>query len=291
MLKWFLKTATTAKGFAQGRASFLRDAYLWSVGMEAKAPGVFTWGKNQFTFGSSFLPTVTDTGAKVGLAQGVGMGAIAGGSALWSAGTVYQGYQEEGLFGAGKALAFDAAVTGALFRSTHAWDPIKRTFIKSGFLARGAGALAGAGIAGGLGGALGSAVPFIGPATGWAGASAGYFVGAHIGSAPIKFAMKHPVALGAAAVAGMGTAALGGAAALGYGTYHVLKAGYIHRRMQERVDTSGDLSAFMTQSAFTMRQRAAHAFRRSQLNARSALGQEANFLHTQKNYFSRYRRY
>ena len=74
------------------------------------------------------------------------------------------------------------------------------------------------------------------------------------------------------------------------GTSTVLKAGYNYRQNQKRIDTAGSLAAFSTQGAYTMRQRAVQAIHKSHLNARSALGQEANFMHMpQKNYNSYYR--
>ena len=81
-------------------------------------------------------------------------------------------------------------------------------------------------------------------------------------------------------------------ATVGFGTYSILKSGYRHGRnirMGNVPHTSGDMSSFFTQNAFTMRSQAVQAMRNSHLNARSALGQEATFMHTNKNYFSTYR--
>lgn len=88
----------------------------------------------------------------------------------------------------------------------------------------------------------------------------------------------------------MGMGMYYGAKAVGYGTYNVLKAGYNHTQMQKSIHTSGDMAAFMTQGAFTMRARAVMAMQKSHMNARSALGQEANYMHMpQRNYMSNYR--
>lgn len=76
-----------------------------------------------------------------------------------------------------------------------------------------------------------------------------------------------------------GTAVVGGAYMAGKGAYSVLKAGYDYRQSQKSIQTSGDLMAFNTQSALTMRSRAVQAMQNSHMNARSALGQEASFLH------------
>lgn len=81
-------------------------------------------------------------------------------------------------------------------------------------------------------------------------------------------------------------------ATVGYGTYSILKSGYRHGRnirLANRPHTAGDTSSFFTQNAFTMRSQAIQAMRNSHMNARSALGQEATFMHTNKNYFSTYR--
>lgn len=100
--------------------------------------------------------------------------------------------------------------------------------------------------------------------------------------------------IGGAMVANMGkilpvAAVVGGAAMVGYGSYSLLKAGYRKRQMSRRIDTAGDTAAFLTQNAMTMRARAVLAIRSSQLNARSALSQEATFMHSNRNYFSTYR--
>lgn len=108
------------------------------------------------------------------------------------------------------------------------------------------------------------------------GAAAGGYVGARIG--------RHT---GKLAVAGM---FMGGAAMVGRGTYQLLKTGYRKAKSSQRIDTSGDIASFYTSNAMTMRSRAVAAIKNSHLNARSALGQEATFLHSQRNYFSPYRR-
>lgn len=83
-----------------------------------------------------------------------------------------------------------------------------------------------------------------------------------------------------------------GAREVARGTYNILKMGYSHRQKQKRLQTDGDMSAFMTQGAFTMRERAVQAIQKSHLNARSALGQEANYMHNpQRSYSSPYRRF
>ena len=117
----------------------------------------------------------------------------------------------------------------------------------------------------------------IGAELGWQ--TAGYpgmFAGAVMGtSAPGWAAMAAMAAVG-------GTAYAGG---------QVLKAGYRHKQSQKMIDTAGDMSSFMTRGAMTMRGRAVQAIHKSHLNARSALGMEAGFMHQPaRNYHSAYRR-
>ena len=122
---------------------------------------------------------------------------------------------------------------------------------------------------------------------GFVGGVIGGFVGGFIGAAPIRFAATHPLIsggllLGGAVAAGIGSVVKGGAA--------VMRAGAEHRRRQRGIDTSGSMASFMTQNAQTMRARAVQAMHKSHLNARSALGQEASFMHMpSRNYHSRYR--
>lgn len=88
--------------------------------------------------------------------------------------------------------------------------------------------------------------------------------------------------------------AAGAVAAGAYGMARVgtsaLKAGYNHAQMQKAIHTSGDMAAFSTSGANTMRQRAVMAIAKSQLNARSALGQEASYMSMpSRSYHSRYK--
>ena len=70
----------------------------------------------------------------------------------------------------------------------------------------------------------------------------------------------------------------------------ILKTGFKNNRTRG-LDFAGDLSAYNTNSAVTMRQRAVQSIHKSHLNARSALGQEASFQHMNRDYFAHYRRF
>jgi hypothetical protein len=127
------------------------------------------------------------------------------------------------------------------------------------------------GIGGGIGSSIGNAI----------GGVPGGIAGGVMGSA----AMGNPYAAAATALAGS-------AALVGYGSYSLLKTGYRHGRnirLGNVPHTGGETASFFTQNAFTMRSKAVQAMRNSHLNARTALGQEATFMHTNKNYFSTYR--
>lgn len=78
--------------------------------------------------------------------------------------------------------------------------------------------------------------------------------------------------------------------AVSMGTYSVMKAGYNHFQAQKAINTDGDMAAFMTQGAFSNRARAVAAIQKSHMNARSALGREASYMHyPQRSYSSPYR--
>lgn len=126
-------------------------------------------------------------------------------------------------------------------------------------------------IASGIGSAIGATI----------GGPVGYVGGAAIGSFGMP-ALAATAAVGLAGLAGV-TAAYTGAR----GSYEVLKAGYNHRqRMLSKIDTAGSTAAFMTRNAYTMRSMAVETIRNSHMNARSALGSEAQYLH-----FSAYKKF
>ena len=70
----------------------------------------------------------------------------------------------------------------------------------------------------------------------------------------------------------------------------ILKTGFQNTRTRG-LDFAGDLSSYNTNSAVTMRQRALQSMHKSHLNARSALGQEASYMHMNRDYFANYRRF
>lgn len=206
---------------------------------------------------------------------------------------LYQGYQEDGISGAYQAGVWDLATNAAVARFAFS-SPGHGGGKGSGLLTRGSklpgtelrtgGTLKYMGryVGAGIGAAIGQEIL----------GTPGAFIGGYIGAAPLaasaKILSSRGGIAGAAAVAGAAGAYWGG-----YGAYHVIKAAgqasYGYSQSLRGINTDGDMSAFMTRGAMTMRERAVQAMHKSHLNSRSALGQEANFLHSNRNYHSRYR--
>jgi hypothetical protein len=200
--------------------------------------------------------------------SGAAMKAFCALTLVGTASNVLMGFQAGGILGALGALNWDLAMNAAV--AYHSLPTAKGAIDKLDKpILRGIGALIGSGIGGSIGGPIGT----------WA--------GAYIGAAPVKFVTKSPGLAAAAAVSVLG---YGATKLVAKGSYEVLKQGFHHAQRKKALETSGDLSAHMTQAAVTMRQRAVSAIQKSHLNARSALGQEASLMHmSQRNYFSKYR--
>ena len=154
---------------------------------------------------------------------------------------------------------------------------------------------------------LGRALPVLGAYTG---ASMGFGAGQAIGEGLGNMLFDGSYGLGlAGGIMGAKLGAMAGAAmtrnipalaisALAVGSSmmiteavgDILKTGFKNNRTRG-LDFAGDLSAYNTNSAVTMRQRAVQSIHKSHLNARSALGQEASFQHMNRDYFAHYRRF
>lgn len=199
------------------------------------------------------------------------------------------GYSENGIEGAKEAAIFDLAVNAGM------WSGVRGaalrthgeagTALTSRMVTRGglrtmlrAGS---AGIGASIGNALGGASGIPGFET------MGTLLGGLAGGAPLRSIARHPLMFAAA-----GAAITGGVAiqTIGRGAAEVIKMSNSHQKMRESIQTDGSLAAFMTEGASTMRSRAVQAIQRSHMNARSALGREANFMHyPSRNYHSNYR--
>jgi len=194
---------------------------------------------------------------------------------------MYQGYQENGFKGLYDAAIYDLAANTALHNvgyQRHSGGAVQKglgalggvTTASTGWFGSGGLSMAGIGAGAYAGATVGQSI------AGTPGAFAGAFIGAK--------AFRSP---GRAAVTAL---ALGGAYAVSKGAYSILKTGYRKGAARRSIDTAGDTASFFTQNAHTMRSRAVQAMHKSHTNARSALGQEASFMHMNRDYFSTYRR-
>lgn len=122
------------------------------------------------------------------------------------------------------------------------------------------------------------------PLLGW---TAGYGIGTLAGGFVAANPELYPAIGGLAVAVGAGYGAYKGMEFAVNSSYGILKAGYQYRKQKmASIETAGSTAAFVAKSAYTMRSRAVQAINKHQLNARSALGQEATLSH-----FNGYRRY
>jgi hypothetical protein len=177
--------------------------------------------------------------------------------------SAYLGYQDNGLSGAFEYVAWDVSTHASVF--AHALKP---------------------GIQGAANGSLINPIGLT---------SIPRFIGAGIGSSVGYQVAGYPGMFLGGYIGGSykGMAVAGGLAAAAGAAYAVgslYTEGGNFRRRQRMLETSGDTSAFMTSGATTMRSRAVSAIQKSHTNARSALGNEAGFMHMpSKNYHSKYK--
>ena len=219
---------------------------------------------------------------------------------------VASGYQEAGMQGALSMAYIDvatmAATSNALFRTTQAG--VVETLGRRGIIGAPIGMIASARTAGyakrgmldkhgnarisrlaGVPGALKNMRVMMGAGIGaMVGSEALGMPGSFIGAYAMGHMARQPFLTGAAVLAGGATYMTAKAGV------NFLKAGYRKERNRRRIDTAGSMASFMTQNAFTSRQRAVSAMQNSHLNARSAMGMEASFMHMNRDYFSQYRR-
>jgi hypothetical protein len=194
------------------------------------------------------------------------------------------GYREDGLSGAFsytlKSIAENAAaekfgyarkLSGVAVGNAEAGGLM---FKHSVMMRGGMAGFLGVNVAANLGGTIGYGV------AGLPGAVAGSFIGAAATTATGMGAVTAGAVLlaaPAAAYAGWKLAQKGG------------EMGRQYQSARRGTNTDGSMAAFMTQNATTSRARAMQAIHKSHLNGRAALGNEATFMHTNKNYFGSYR--
>ena len=249
------------------------------------------------SMGQPIFDASLDTGLSAGhLLAAAGMA----GSAV----NVYAGYKEEGLKGALEYGAWDVGLMSAF----GAYGHFKNSGSTAPFYGGAASSLdkwaipsfvrkSNSGLAKAYKGTIGA----VGAGSSLLGVSGRLMTGGVLGSAAYSAMGGGPLGVAASwAGSAMGVAgapiiipgAMAAAAATGiaYGGYQFAKAGYRHAQLKKRIDTGGSMAGFMTEGAYTMRSRAVQAIARSHTNARSALGQEANYMHfPSRNYDSRYR--
>lgn len=251
----------------------------------------YTYGPHAFGFEKGkpmHAPAMLGTTGAKGLSKAVSYAMPALGVGM-SGYFMVSGYQDNGIAGAKDAAVYDLATTSAIaaMYSPDAKTGTMRMAPNRGFLAgmalksnsgflKNAAKMGGfmrvaapAGLIGGMGQAIAG--------------TPGAFIGAYAGAR-----MGHALPTAVMAIGAIGAAA--GAEVVKRGSA-VLKAGYMNRQMRRRIDTAGSMASFMTQNAFTERSRAVQAMHRSHLNARSALGAEAGYMHRNTDYFSRYKRF
>lgn len=98
--------------------------------------------------------------------------------------------------------------------------------------------------------------------------------------------------MGSAMMSGIPTAIIGGLAiaattSIVSKNMDALKSGF---NTQRGLNFAGETAQYFTRNAVTMRERAVQSMHRSNMNARSAFGQEASLMHMNRDMFSQYKR-
>ena len=302
---------------AQFSAGFMPESFgggeaklgaAYTPGIHVMAPGAdpsrsMHWGASRFEqrMGRSGFALPKQLGADRAstsfMGHTLGKGWSAAGSALgpmMSAYFVYAGYRDDGMRGAFDAgvwdLAMSAGIQSQMFKTAvmSGAEAVSNPKILAGMSVK---QLEGAMVSGSRVSVTRARFGMLGMVRTGIGAGIGASIGQEYLGVPGAFVggfggaalARNPyVAVGAAVT-------LGGAAVISKGAYSLLKTGYRRRQRRRRIDTAGDTASFFTQNAMTMRSRSVQAMRNSHMNARSALGQEAGFMHSNRNYFSSYR--
>lgn len=196
--------------------------------------------------------------------------------------SVISGLYNEGLIGGVKMAGAELLQSSVMAELTSSSQYIARS-VKVGAFKASLPMTIGSMIGGIAGTKVGEMVGL--PTAGYAiGSSLGAVGGAAIAAAPPQVQL---VAGLIGAVVGAGYAAYKGAEFAVNSSYGLMKNGLAYRREKlTSIETSGSTAAFMNKAAFTMRSRAVQAINKHQMNARSALGQEATIGH-----FNAYRKY
>ena len=206
---------------------------------------------------------------------------------------IYDGWSQNGFKGAFDALVYDIAVSTAGGIYGHQQVLAQQVTKEGGkFVEKfGTKVTMPFGAMGYMGIALGSSIGFeMGKEhLGLPGGVMGAFAGGKLMQMGLRGGMSTVAALGIAA----------GVKGIDYGVslmkdqynerQRLLDVGAAYRRSRRGVDTANNMASFYTMNSNTMRSRAVMAMRNSHMNARSALGMEATFMHSGRDYFSSYR--
>ena len=206
---------------------------------------------------------------------------------------IYDGWQQDGFKGAAEALVYDLAVSTATGIYAHEQVIGKKIFTEGGKVVEKYGTR----ITMPFGG-MGTMAIGIGSSIGYEMGKEhlglpGGVMGAFAGGKLMQMGLRG----GASTVAAIGIAGAVKAVDFGIGMVkqanadreRLLDIGAAYRRSRRGVDTANNMASFYTMNANTMRSRAVMAMRNSHMNARSALGMEATFMHSGRDYFSSYR--
>lgn len=255
--------------------------------MGLKTSGDFAPGTSKINSGFNYLKAGKQTANPWGMA----FSALA---PIVTAGVLISGYQENGFLGAMEAGIHElsAATAGAHYGYktvlSHQLSSVKGVNV----VTAGARTTMVGGIAGAMGIGMAAYTGYdIGKEyLGVPGGVLGAFGGAKLAQMLVTGGRSSAIAIGIGA----------GIKAVDFGIGYVqnkfeekenkLRIGEAYIRSKRGIDTANSTASFYTMNANTMRSRAVMAMRNSHLNARSALGQEATFMHSSRDYFSRYRR-
>lgn len=207
---------------------------------------------------------------------------------------IYDGWQRDGFKGAAEALLYDVAVSTAIGNYSHHQAVASSVKMEGGQAVAkyGVKTIHSFGMLGTMGIGLGAAVGFqMGKEQfGLPGGMMGAFAGGKLTQMGLRGGKSTLAALGiggAIKLADMGAAYMQEKVA---DRKSALSIGGAYHRSKRGLDTANNMASFYTMNANTMRSRSVMAMRNSHMNARSALGMEATFMHSGKDYFSGYRR-
>lgn len=271
------KLAHREKYYSRSPGSFGRAVghgiaaeYGWSKAVSGQwefMGGKRGWATDISKFRQAWGGATTKKGMAIAARAGLrraGLRVLPGVSYLFAGHSIKEGYSEGGLGGAaGAALEWGAMSVGF----SAAFSGIARTFKGSGTLAR-------VGHTQGMAAARGAMS--VNAGAGWNASAATLGYGSKMAPALIRATLMVGRSIAARSLALLPVMApIGHVSAAAGRASRDIDAG--HRSLG--INTSSSLAAFSTKGAYTSRQMSVQAIQRSHLNARSALGNEAQYMH------------